>query len=82
MATAAILPYARFGYVAMVLVSPALRHRKIATRLLRDAVAALQAQGRTPMLDATPAGSAGSSITSASYLTLRPSARASLVHYR
>jgi len=57
-ATAATLPYARFGYIAMVLVTPAFRHRGIATRLLRDAMAALQAQGRTPMLDATPAGSA------------------------
>jgi len=57
-ATAATLPYARFGHVAMVLVTPAFRHRGIATRLLRDATAALQAQGRTPMLDATPAGSA------------------------
>ena len=57
-ATAATLPYARFGHVAMVLVTPAFRHRGIATRLLRDAMAALQAQGRTPMLDATSAGSA------------------------
>ncbi len=57
-ATAAILPYASFGYVAMVLVTPELRHRGFATRLLRDAIAALQAQGRTPMLDATPAGAA------------------------
>jgi GNAT superfamily N-acetyltransferase len=57
-ATAAILPYAKFGYIAMVLVTPAFRHRGLATRLLRDAIAALQAQGRTPMLDATPAGSA------------------------
>src|SRR5436190_1087411 len=57
-ATAAILPYASFGYVAMVLVTPAFRHRGIATRLLRDAMAALQAQNRTPMLDATPAGAA------------------------
>ena len=57
-ATAAILPYARFGYVAMVLVTPAFRHRGIATRLLRDAIATLEAQHRTPMLDATPAGAA------------------------
>ncbi len=42
----------------MVLVTPAFRHRGIATRLLRDAMAALQAQSRTPMLDATPAGAA------------------------
>ena len=57
-ATAAILPYARFGYVAMVLVTPAFRHRGIATRLLRDAIATLETQHRTPMLDATPAGAA------------------------
>src|SRR5260370_20525220 len=42
----------------MVRVTAAFRHRGIATRLLRDAMAALQAQGRTPMLDATPAGAA------------------------
>ena len=55
---AVFLPYAGFGYVSMVLVTPAFRHRGIATRLLRDAIAALQAQNRTPMLDATPAGAA------------------------
>jgi GNAT superfamily N-acetyltransferase len=57
-ATAAILPYASLGYISMVLVTPAFRHRGVATRLLRDAIAALQAKGRTPMLDATPAGAA------------------------
>lgn len=57
-ATAATLPYAGFGYIAMVLVTSAFRHRGIATRLLREAIASLQAQGRTPMLDATPAGAA------------------------
>jgi GNAT superfamily N-acetyltransferase len=57
-ATAATLPYARFGYIAMVLVTPAFRHRRIATRLLRDSMATLEAQHHTPMLDATPAGRA------------------------
>jgi GNAT superfamily N-acetyltransferase len=57
-ATAATLPYARFGYIAMVLVTPAFRHRGIAKRLLRDSIATLEAQHRTPMLDATPAGAA------------------------
>jgi GNAT superfamily N-acetyltransferase len=57
-ATAAILPYAAFGYIAMVLVTKTFRHRGIATRLMRDAVAALRAQGRVPVLDATPAGAA------------------------
>ena len=37
-ATAATLPYARFGYIAMVLVTAAFRHRGIATRLLRIAM--------------------------------------------
>jgi GNAT superfamily N-acetyltransferase len=57
-ATAATLPYARFGYIAMVLVTPAFRHRGIASRLLRDSIATLQAQHRTAVLDATPAGAA------------------------
>jgi GNAT superfamily N-acetyltransferase len=57
-ATAAILPYAAFGYIAMVLVTKTFRHRGIATRLMRDAAAALRAQGRVPVLDATPAGAA------------------------
>src|SRR5438067_11504784 len=57
-ASAAILPYGAFGYVSMVLVTAAFRHRGIATRLLRDAIAALQAQSRTPVLDATPEGAA------------------------
>jgi hypothetical protein len=42
----------------MVLVTPAFRHRRIATRLLRDSIATLQARHHTPMLDATPAGAA------------------------
>jgi len=58
-ATAAALPYdARIGWVSMVLVDAAHRHRGIATRLVDVCVASLESQGRTPVLDATPAGAA------------------------
>jgi GNAT superfamily N-acetyltransferase len=58
-ATAAALPYdARTGWVSMVLVDAAHRHRGIATRLVDACVASLEAQARTPVLDATPAGAA------------------------
>ncbi len=56
-ATAAALPYDRgFGWISMVLVDDAHRHRGLATSLLDAAVAALRREGRVPMLDATPAG--------------------------
>ena len=58
-ASAATLPYAGgFGWISMVLVSTAWRRRGLATQLLQRCIAGLQAQGRTPMLDATPAGRA------------------------
>ena len=56
-ATAAALPYGgALGWVAMVLVAPAWRHRGLASALLGDCTRSLRAAGITPMLDATPAG--------------------------
>jgi GNAT superfamily N-acetyltransferase len=55
-ATAATIPYGAFGYVAMVIVRSDHRKRGLAGRLLREAMAGLIAQHRTPMLDATPDG--------------------------
>lgn len=56
-ATAATLPYpSGFGWISMVLVDSAFRRRGIATRLLERCMAALQGNGRIPVLDATPAG--------------------------
>lgn len=58
-ATAATLPYpSGFGWISMVLVDPAFRRQGIATRLLERCIALLQANGRIPVLDATPAGRA------------------------
>ncbi len=45
-----------FAWVSMVLVLPAFRRLGLATRLLREALAHLQAQGLLGVLDATPAG--------------------------
>lgn len=56
-ATAAALPYdGGFGWISMVLVDDAHRHRGVATRLLDTCVASLRRAGRVPVLDATPAG--------------------------
>lgn len=56
-ASAAALPYgADFGWVSMVLVTHAWRRQGLATRLMADCIDRLRAQGRTPLLDATPAG--------------------------
>jgi len=58
-ATAAALPYGRDrGWISMVLVAEAWRHRGLASRLLDDGVAHLRAAGVVPVLDATPAGAA------------------------
>ena len=58
-ATAAALPYgARRGWISMVLVQEAFRHRGLATQLLALCVEHLQQRGLTPILDATPAGAA------------------------
>jgi GNAT superfamily N-acetyltransferase len=56
-ATAAALPYeGGLGWISMVLVAPAHRHRGLATRLMERTIHALQHDGITPVLDATPAG--------------------------
>ena len=54
--TAAVLPYAKFGFVAMVLVTPAWRKRGLATGLVEAAIGSLRGRGLVPVLDATPAG--------------------------
>ncbi len=52
-----VLPYgARFAWMSMVLVSPDHRRQGYASRMLRRALAELQAEGRNAVLDATPAG--------------------------
>jgi GNAT superfamily N-acetyltransferase len=55
-ATTLVLPYGSFAWISMVLVSPEHRRRGHASRLLRKAIAHLEEQGLTPVLDATPAG--------------------------
>jgi len=56
-ATGAALPYGQGqGWVSMVLVSPAFRHRGLASELLNEGVDWLRQAGLTPVLDATPAG--------------------------
>jgi len=56
-ATAATLPYGgRFAWISMVLVTKRFQRRGLATRLLRQCVADIQAAGLVPVLDATPAG--------------------------
>jgi len=58
-ATAAALPYdAATGWISMVLVDTAQRHRGIASQLVDACVASLREAGRIPVLDATPAGAA------------------------
>jgi GNAT superfamily N-acetyltransferase len=56
-ATSAALPYeGGFGWISMVLVDVAHRHRGLAGSLLDACVAALRRAGRVPVLDATPEG--------------------------
>ena len=58
-ATAAALPYdAATGWISMVLVDAAHRHRGVASQLVDACVASLREAGRIPVLDATPAGAA------------------------
>jgi GNAT superfamily N-acetyltransferase len=58
-ATAAALPYgSAAGWVSMVLVAEAWRHRGLASALVRECLARLQASGALPLLDATAAGAA------------------------
>ena len=56
-ATTITLPYSeQFAWVSMVLVLPEHRRKGYATQLLKRALADLEKEGRTPILDATPAG--------------------------
>jgi GNAT superfamily N-acetyltransferase len=56
-ATAIALPYAKdVGWISMVIVDDAYRGRGLAARLVRRCIETLEAIGRVPMLDATPAG--------------------------
>lgn len=55
-ATAATLPFARFGWISMVLVGKRHRRQGIATVLLEHCTARLRERGLVPVLDATPAG--------------------------
>jgi GNAT superfamily N-acetyltransferase len=55
-ASTLVLPYNGFAWVAMVLVLPEQRRQGYASRLLRVALAEMQAQKRIALLDATPAG--------------------------
>ncbi len=56
-ATAAALPYGKAqGWISMVLVTPAWRHRGLASELLADSASFLRASAIRPVLDATPAG--------------------------
>lgn len=55
-ATAAILPYGSFAWISMVLVTATHRQQGLGTQMLRHCIAELQREGRTPYLDATPAG--------------------------
>jgi GNAT superfamily N-acetyltransferase len=56
-ASTLVLPYGgRFAWVSMVLVRPDERRKGHASRLLRSALAELEARKLTPVLDATPAG--------------------------
>jgi len=56
-ASTLVLPYGGdFAWISMVLVLPQHRRRGHAKRLLREAIADLEARGLSPVLDATPAG--------------------------
>lgn len=58
-ASVIVLPYGtHFAWTSMVLVLPAFRRRGYAQQLLRYALAHLASQGRSAILDATPAGHA------------------------
>lgn len=55
-ASTLVLPYDGFAWISMVLVLPSHRGQGLAARLLRHALAWLDARGLLPVLDATPAG--------------------------
>ena len=54
--SAMALPYGKFGWVCMVLVSEEFRRRGVATDLMSRVIADLERDGVVPGLDATPAG--------------------------
>jgi GNAT superfamily N-acetyltransferase len=55
-ASTLVIPFGNFAWVSMVLVLPEHRRMGYASHLLRVAIADLEKQGLTPVLDATPAG--------------------------
>jgi GNAT superfamily N-acetyltransferase len=55
-ASTLVLPYGFFAWISMVLVLPGHRRQGFASRLLSVALNHLESQGRTAVLDATPAG--------------------------
>jgi GNAT superfamily N-acetyltransferase len=55
-ATTATLPYGRFAWISMVLVTDSYRRRGLATMLMRRAMADLAQSELVPVLDATPEG--------------------------
>jgi GNAT superfamily N-acetyltransferase len=55
-ATAATLPYGRFGWISMVLVAGEYRRQGLATHLMHRCIEELTSAGCVPLLDATPAG--------------------------
>jgi predicted N-acetyltransferase YhbS len=58
-ATTATLPFGRgFAWISMVLVATEYRRQGLATRMMRRAIADIEAAGLQPVLDATPAGRA------------------------
>jgi hypothetical protein len=58
-ASAGIMPYPpNFGFLALVLVTQAWRHRSLATHLAGECLEMLRQDGLTPVLNATPAGAA------------------------
>jgi GNAT superfamily N-acetyltransferase len=57
-ATTTTLPYGRFAWISMVLVTGAFRRRGLATLLMRRAMQDLAAADQVPVLDATPDGRA------------------------
>lgn len=55
-ATGAVLPYAGFAWISMVLVAKAARGRGLGTGILKHCVAELERRDLLPVLDATPQG--------------------------
>ncbi len=55
-ASAAIMPYGRFAWISMVLVTAPMRRHGLGTKLLNHCITALRWDGIVPLLDATAAG--------------------------